>query len=77
MPINDSESQEMMQIEMAANGCVSGTLSEWPHLKHALRKRGIDMPCTATAQEMRDVCKFYLSTQHSSNKLCEQRREES
>ena len=67
MPIDDSESEEMMQIEMAAKGCVSGTLSEWPHLKHALRKRGIDMLNTATAQEMRDVCKFYLSTQHGSN----------
>jgi len=67
VPIDDSESQEMMQIEMAAKGCVSGTLSEWPHLKRALRKRGIDMLSTATAQEMRDVCKFYLSTQHGSN----------
>lgn len=67
MPINDSESQEMMQIEMAAKGCVSGILAEWPHLKHALRKRGIDMLDTANAKEMRDVCTFYLRTQHGSN----------
>lgn len=67
MPIEDSESHEMMQIEQAAQGCISGTLAEWPHLKHALRKRGIRMLDTANAQEMRSVCQFYLSTKQGSN----------
>lgn len=66
MPITDSESHEMMQIEMAAQGYVSGTLTEWPHLKHALRKRGIKMLDTATADEMRKVCQRYLSVQCSN-----------
>jgi hypothetical protein len=58
--IEDSESHEMIQIEMAAKGCVSGTLKEWPHLKSALRKRGVRMLDTANAQEMTAVCKYYL-----------------
>jgi hypothetical protein len=66
MPITDSESHEMMQIEMAAQGCVSGTLAEWPHLKHALRKRGVRMLDTATGDEMRKVCKWYLDVQRSN-----------
>ena len=53
MPIEDSESHEMMQIKMAAQGSVSGTLAEWPHLKHALRKRGVKMLDTANAEDMR------------------------
>lgn len=56
MPIKDSESHELIQIEMAAKGHVSGTLAEWPHLKHALRKRGTNLPDTANAQEMRAAC---------------------
>ena len=58
--MENQESQEMLQIEMAAKGCVSGTLAEWPHLERALRKRGIDMANTATAQEMQAACKSYL-----------------
>jgi hypothetical protein len=56
--------QELSQIEMAAKGCVSGTLAEWPLLKLALKNRGIDMLETANAKEMRDVCKFYLKFSH-------------
>lgn len=63
--IEDSESHEMIQIEQDAAGCISGTLAEWPHLKSALRKRGIKMLDTANAQEMRAVCQFYLSTRNS------------
>jgi hypothetical protein len=38
--IQDSQHQRQIQIEMAAIGCVSGTLAEWPHLLSALRKYG-------------------------------------
>ena len=62
--IENSESHEMIQIEMAARGCISGTLTEWPHLKSALRKRGIRMLDTATAEEMRKVCRWYLGLPH-------------
>lgn len=58
--IKDSESHELIQIEQAASGCVSGTLLEWPHLKHALRKRGIHLPDWATKSEMQRVCKTWL-----------------
>jgi hypothetical protein len=37
-PILDSH--ELMQIEMASRGCISGTLAQWPHLLSALRKAG-------------------------------------
>jgi len=62
MTIEDSKSQEMLQIEMAANGCVSGTLAEWPHLKSALRKRGIRMLDNAPAEDIKAVCRWYLET---------------
>jgi hypothetical protein len=63
----EQEINEIAQIEMTAKGCISGTLAEWPLLKLALKNRGIEMLETASAKEMRDVCKFYLSTPHGSN----------
>ena len=63
----DPREHEMLQIEMAAMGCVSGTLAEWPHLRSALRKRGISMLNTATADEMRAVCKWYLSVRNETD----------
>ena len=59
MPIEDSESHELLQITEAARGCISGTLAEWPHLKHALRKRGIKLPNTAAAPQLNVVCINY------------------
>jgi hypothetical protein len=61
--IKDSESHEMIQIEQAAAGCVSGTLAEWPHLKSALRRRGIKLSDSTTADKVREVCKQYLTEQ--------------
>lgn len=59
MTIEDSENHELMQIKQAAAGYVSGTLDEWPHLKHALRKRGIKLPNTTNALRVSVVCKTY------------------
>lgn len=60
MPIEDSDHQEMMQIELAARGYgTSGTLL--PNLKNALMKRGIKILDTATAEDIRDLCQWYLS----------------
>lgn len=60
--IHDSEHQDHLQIEQAANGLISGYLGEWPHLKAALRRRGIQAldftPCKPYVQ---DVCKELLA----------------
>lgn len=45
-----------MQVKIAAQGCISGTLGEWPHLRHALKLLGHDMPkdtiCNPTVREL-------------------------
>jgi len=52
---------ELMQIEQAAHGMVSGTSIEWPFLLAALRKRGVEICDTAQADEIREVCLKVLS----------------
>lgn len=48
---------DWLQIEMAARGCISGRLSEWPDLITAIRKvhalRAI--PC-AECRKLREAC---------------------
>lgn len=60
MPVEDSESHSRIQIEMAANGCISGTLSEWPHLKHALRKLGYKLRDNESAESVCALCKTII-----------------
>lgn len=45
-----------LQIEMAARGCVSGTLEEWPALNIALVKFGLELPKETPASELKDLC---------------------
>lgn len=56
---------ELLQIRMAARGFVSGTLAEWPHLKAALRKRGVCLPDSTTSETMRDICVQLLTKQEN------------
>lgn len=49
-----------LQIEMAASGCISGTLSEWPHLNAALTRLGFDLPLDTRAIELTRICKSIL-----------------
>ncbi len=65
MPVNDSKSQGRVQIEMAAKGCISGTLSEWPHLKSVLRKAGYDLPGHTSAFTLTKLCKELLGGEES------------
>jgi hypothetical protein len=51
---------ELLQIQQAAKGCVSGTLAEWPYLKDALKVQGIFLPDSAPASELVKVCKVWL-----------------
>lgn len=57
MTIND---HDIFQIEMAARGCVSGTLAEWPHLMGALRRAGVDLPAKTEAWRLRNLSRQIL-----------------
>jgi len=65
--ITDSESHELVQIDHAARGMVSGTLAEWPHLKAALRRRGIFLPDSANARELQRICEVWWNENMPSN----------
>lgn len=56
---------DYLQIEMAAAGCVSGTLSEWPHLNNALKRVGIELPSNTEAWGLRNLCQQLLE-QHEA-----------
>lgn len=45
---------------MAAKGCVSGTLSEWPMLKRALNEHGYDLLPSTPAGMLRSICRIIL-----------------
>lgn len=61
MAIEDSNDQSRVQIEQAAKGCISGTLSEWPHLKSALRKCGYDLHDSSSAKTVSLLCRKILA----------------
>lgn len=44
--------QDVLQLDQAARGGVSGTLAEWPLLQVALTNCGMNLPATARAREM-------------------------
>ena len=65
--ISDSEHQEMSQIESAARGKIYGILGDWPHLKSALRRRGIFLPDSAQSSEVQRVCAAVLEDEAGDN----------
>jgi len=56
-----------LQVEMAAKGCVSGTLREWPMLNRAMLELGHNLPPATLAATLRDLCRAAYSP---SAKLC-------
>lgn len=52
------------QIEMAAAGCVSGSLADWPLLAGALRRLGLDLPGSTEAWRLRNLCEVIIATVH-------------
>lgn len=50
------------QIRLAAQGMISGTLREWPLLKAALLKCGINLHDGATREQIIPICQDLLPT---------------
>ncbi len=57
-----------LQVEMAAKGCVSGTLAEWPSLAQALRLAGIPHNLAMRGAEMRAICQRMLTLKNNPTK---------
>ena len=49
------------QIAPAANGCISGTLAEWPYLAEALSAQGIRLPTNTLASALQAICRLVLA----------------
>ena len=54
-------SHDWIQIRMAADGCVSGRLYEWPHLGAAFERIGIARTPAMHSETMRDVCRLVMA----------------
>lgn len=52
------ERDDWLQIKMAAAGCISGVLGEWPMLHQALHQHGIDLPPSVTARTLTRICRL-------------------
>ncbi len=50
----------LLQIDQAAIGCISGTLNEWPELDHALKKYNITLPHDTIAITLQRICQLLL-----------------
>ena len=64
-----------LQIGMACFAGVSGTLSEWPMLRAALKDRGIDLPPETLGHVVREACwKLYNAGGISKRRYLRHRR---
>jgi hypothetical protein len=50
-----------LHIEMAAKGCISGTLNEWPMLRKSLRENGLNLSDDTHAITLRKICSLIVS----------------
>lgn len=51
---------DWLQVDMAARGCISGRLHEWPHLGAAFERAGITRNPAMASDVMRDMCRMML-----------------
>ncbi len=57
---------DRIQFEQAANGCISGTLEEWPCLHAAFYAKGIDLHQDTRASTLTVLSKLVLSANPES-----------
>ena len=55
------------QIAPAANGCISGTLAEWPYLAEALTAQGIRLPTNTLASALQAICRLILAERKTTD----------
>lgn len=48
---------DLLQVEMAARGCISGQLREWPDLQTALRRAGYSLADSTHAYQIKTICR--------------------
>lgn len=53
---NSLDTHDWQQIAAAANGQISGTLDEWPHLRHAIDKTGVVLTGDTPHRELKWCC---------------------
>lgn len=59
MTFEELNPSHQLAIEMAARGCVSGTLDEWPALLSALLKLGEPVTLGTSAWDAREISQKY------------------
>lgn len=51
---------DMIQIELAASGCVDKTLGDWAYLRSALLKLGIKLDPSTSVIYITPICQFIM-----------------
>jgi hypothetical protein len=51
---------DWLQVDMAARGCISGRLHEWPHLSAAFKRAGLEAQPSTGSFAVRDISRLIL-----------------
>lgn len=51
---------DWLQVDLAARGCVSGRLHEWPHLAAAFKRAGLEAQPSTGSFAVRDISRLLL-----------------
>lgn len=52
--------RDWLQVDMAARGCISGRLHEWPHLSAAFKRAGLEAQPSTGSFAVRDISRLLL-----------------
>ena len=61
LDIEDDYLHDRQLIKMAAMGCISGTLDDWPDLNRALCRLGIRLPVDTESPTLTEICRLVPS----------------
>ena len=67
---------QRLQVKMAANGCISGTLDEWPNLFVTMKNLGADVKGSTTAYEAKLLCQQLLMNEEQHEVEREEKQSE-